>query len=89
LRPKRGLKAIANAGLNAQDIDGLLSNFHKRPGSQEVRELTQTLGIKHCNFQLYSDGDIQARFFGRILIWNTKIHHGGNKPCPAHSTIFA
>ena len=60
LAAEASLKAIADAGLNVQDIDGIVSYFHKRPESQEVRELTQMLGIKQCNFQLYSDAPSQV-----------------------------
>ena len=56
LAAEASLNAIADAGLEVQNIDGIVSYFHKRPESQEVRELTQMLGIKNCNFQLYSDG---------------------------------
>ncbi|MGZ9174700.1 MAG: hypothetical protein ACXW52_24180, partial [Candidatus Binatia bacterium] len=56
LAAEASLNAIADAGLEVQNIDGVVSYFHKRPESKEVSELTQMLGLKNCNFQLYSDG---------------------------------
>ena len=38
LAAEASLKAIDDAGLNVQDIDGVVSYFHKRPESKEVAE---------------------------------------------------
>lgn len=56
LAAEASLKAIADAGLEVQDIDGVVSLFHKRPETQAVRDLVRALGLEKCNFQLFSDG---------------------------------
>jgi acetyl-CoA acetyltransferase len=42
--------------LKVQDIDGVVSFFHKRPETQLVRNFVRALGLHKCNFQFYSDG---------------------------------
>jgi acetyl-CoA acetyltransferase len=56
LAAQASLMAINDAGLQVQDIDGVVSYFHKRPETQEVRDLARALGLKKCNFQFFSDG---------------------------------
>lgn len=56
LAAEASLKAIADSGLQVQDIDGVVSFFHKHPGTQIVRDLTRALGLEKCNFQFHSDG---------------------------------
>src|SRR5438876_8679138 len=56
LAAQASLMAIQDAGLDVQDIDGVVSFFHKRIDSASPHELVPTLGIKKCNFQLFSDG---------------------------------
>lgn len=56
LAGEASLKAVADAGLQVQDIDGVVSYFHRRPETQITRDLVRALGLKKCNFQLYSDG---------------------------------
>ena len=56
LAAEASLKAIADAGLQVQDIDGVVSFYHRQPEGQMVRELVRALGLKKCNFEFYSDG---------------------------------
>ena len=56
LAAEASLKAIADAGLKVQDIDGVVSFYHRQPEGQMVRELVRALGLKKCNFEFYSDG---------------------------------
>ena len=56
LAAQASLNAIADAGLQVQDIDGVVSFFHKRPERQEVQELVRALRLDTCAFQLFSDG---------------------------------
>jgi len=56
LAAEASLKAIDDAGLAAQDIDGMVSYFHKHIDSCTPRELAQALGIEHISFELFSDG---------------------------------
>src|SRR5262249_48738263 len=56
LAAEASLKAIADAGLQVQDIDGVVSFYHRVPEGQMVRELVRALGVKKCNFEFYSDG---------------------------------
>ncbi len=56
LAAESSLKAIADAGLQVQDIDGVVSFYHRQPEGQMVRELVRALGLKKCNFEFYSDG---------------------------------
>ncbi|MBI4528360.1 MAG: hypothetical protein HY695_31585 [Deltaproteobacteria bacterium] len=56
LAAEASLKAIADAGLQVQDIDGVVSFFYRRLENQIVRDLVLALGLKKCNFELYSDG---------------------------------
>jgi acetyl-CoA acetyltransferase len=56
LAAEASLKAIADAGLQVQEIDGVVSFYHRQPEGQMVRELVRALGLKKCNFEFYSDG---------------------------------
>ena len=56
LAAEASFKAIADAGLQMQDIDGVVSFYHRQPEGQMVRELVRALGLKKCNFEFYSDG---------------------------------
>lgn len=56
LAAEASLKAIADAGLQVQEIDGVVSFYHRIPEGQMVRELVRALGLKKCNFEFYSDG---------------------------------
>lgn len=56
LAAEASLNAIEDAGLSVQDIDGIISFFHKKPESISPRELAFTLGIEEYNFEIFSDG---------------------------------
>ncbi len=56
LAAEASLKAIADAGLSPKEIDGVVSYFHKRPETQEVKDFVRAMGLDNCNFQLFSDG---------------------------------
>jgi len=56
LAAEASLKAIADAGLTPKEIDGVVSYFHKRPETQDVKDLVRGLGLDNCNFQFFSDG---------------------------------
>ena len=56
LAAQASLMAIQDAGLDVQDIDGVVSYFHARPDSASPRDVVPALGIKKCNFQIFSDG---------------------------------
>ena len=42
LAAEASLKAIADAGLKVQDIDGVVSFYHRQPEGQMVRELVRS-----------------------------------------------
>ena len=65
LAAEASLKAIADAGLQVQDIDGVVSFYHRQPEGQMVRELVRALGLKKCNFEFYSDGGGGWIFYDR------------------------
>jgi acetyl-CoA acetyltransferase len=56
LGAEASLHAIADAGLQPKEIDGVVSYFHKRPDQQEGKDMVRALGLDNCNFQFYSDG---------------------------------
>ncbi len=50
------LMAIEDAGLGVDDIDGIVSYFHKKNDTQHPRELAEMLGLPACNFHHFHDG---------------------------------
>ncbi|MBI2357608.1 MAG: acetyl-CoA acetyltransferase, partial [Deltaproteobacteria bacterium] len=56
LAAKAGLMAIEDAGLSVQDIDGVVSYFHKKNDTVHPQQLVHILGMKRCNFTLFHDG---------------------------------
>src|SRR6478672_7613988 len=56
LAAEASLKAIADAGLQVQDIDGVVSFYHRQPDGQMLREFLPALRLKKCNFEFYSGG---------------------------------
>lgn len=56
LAAEASLNAIVDAGLSPKEIDGVVSFFHKRPETQEVKDIVRALGLDECHFQLFSDG---------------------------------
>lgn len=75
LAAQASLMAIADAGLEVQDIDGVVSFFHKRPERQEVQELVRALRLDTCAFQLYSDGGGSWNC-GAVLCAAMMVHSG-------------
>src|SRR5262245_52720185 len=56
LTAETSLKTITDTKLQVQDIDNVVSFYHRIPEGQMVRELVRALGLKKCNFEFYSDG---------------------------------
>ncbi|MGH6691337.1 MAG: hypothetical protein ACREF4_11755, partial [Gammaproteobacteria bacterium] len=51
------LKAIEDAGLAVEDVDGVVSYFHQRSSDTiSPRDLVEMMGFPHCNFYLFQDG---------------------------------
>lgn len=53
LATEAGLRAIADAGLETGDIDGVVSYFHNQD-SVAPRQVVQALGLEDCSFQVMS-----------------------------------
>ena len=56
LAAQASLNAIEDAGLSVQDIDGVVSYFHKNNDTVHPQQLVHILGIKQCKFTLFHDG---------------------------------
>jgi acetyl-CoA acetyltransferase len=50
LAARAALNAMADAGLAAADVDGIVSFYWERPDSPGPVELAETLGIQNCSF---------------------------------------
>ncbi|HEY4200642.1 MAG TPA: hypothetical protein VGM83_08770 [Devosiaceae bacterium] len=53
LATEASLKAVADAGLEVNDIDGLVTFFHNQD-TVAPRQLVQALGLEDCSFQVMS-----------------------------------
>ncbi len=49
------IAAVRDAGLEVQDIDGVVSYFHEHMNTMHPRVLAKTLKLKECNFQVMAD----------------------------------
>ena len=56
LAAEASLMAIEDAGLSVQDIDGVVSYFHKNNDTVYPQQLVHILGMKQCNFNCFHDG---------------------------------
>jgi len=56
LAARASLMAIEDAGLEVDDIDGVVSYFHKKNDTIHPRELADMLGLAACNFHFFHDG---------------------------------
>lgn len=56
LAARASLMAIEDAGLRVDDIDGVVSYFHKTNDTIHPRELADMLGLPACNFHYFHDG---------------------------------
>jgi acetyl-CoA acetyltransferase len=55
LTAEAAMMAINDAGLGAQDIDGMVSFFHQRMDTVHPWQLVEALGIEKCNMQIFAD----------------------------------
>jgi len=56
LAAEASLMAIEDAGLSVQDIDGVVSYFHKKNDTVHSQQMVHMLGMKRCNFTCLNDG---------------------------------
>lgn len=56
LAAKASLMAIEDAGLQVDDIDGVVSWFHRKSDTVHPRDLADMLGLPECNFHYFHDG---------------------------------
>jgi acetyl-CoA acetyltransferase len=54
LAAEASLNAIHDAGLDVQDIDGIVTHWY-RPDTIQPRDLVEMLGLKRCNYQVYNN----------------------------------
>src|SRR4026209_2313153 len=56
LAARASLMAIEDAGLKVDEIDGVVSYFHKKNDSIHPRDLAEMLGLTASNFHFFHDG---------------------------------
>src|SRR2546427_3978053 len=56
LAAQAGMMAIEDAGLQVNDIDGIVSWFHRKSDTVHPRDLAAMLGLPECNFHFFHDG---------------------------------
>ena len=56
LAAKASLMAIQDAGLKVDEVDGVVSFYHRRMDTIPPEDLIELLGIKELNFSLFNDG---------------------------------
>ena len=54
LATQASLNAVRDAGLSVQDIDGMVSHFHKHMDTVQPRDMVTALGLKKCNFEVFN-----------------------------------
>src|SRR5581483_6356056 len=56
LAARASLMAIEDAGLGVDEIDGVVSYFHRRNDTVHPAEMAKMLGLPDCSFHFFHDG---------------------------------